>query len=48
MADYDQDPERARQDRLSGGAGLVSLAYWIVRGVQLLAGLVRRRGSREE
>jgi hypothetical protein len=42
MADYDRDFERAQQDRLSGGGGLVSVAYWIVRGVSGLFGLVLR------
>jgi hypothetical protein len=36
-----EDFERAQQDRLGGGA-LVSVAYWIVRGVQLLFGAVVR------
>jgi hypothetical protein len=36
-----QDFQRAQQDRLGGG-GLVSIAYWIVRGVQLLFGLILR------
>jgi hypothetical protein len=40
--DDNQDFERAKQDRLGGG-GLVSVAYWILRGVQLLFGLVMRR-----
>ncbi len=43
MPDYDPDFERAEQDRLAGGGGLVSIAYWIVRAVQGLYGLVRRR-----
>jgi hypothetical protein len=43
MADYDPDFERAQQDRLSGGGGtLVSVAYWIVRGVSGLFGLILR------
>jgi hypothetical protein len=42
MGNYDRDFERAQQDR-AGGNGLVSLAYWIVRGVQALFGLIRRR-----
>jgi hypothetical protein len=36
-----EDFERAQQDRLGRG-GLVSVAYWIVRGVQLLFGAVVR------
>jgi len=36
-----QDFQRAQQDRLGGG-GLVSVVYWIVRGVQLLFGLILR------
>jgi hypothetical protein len=36
-----EDLERAQQDRLGGGA-LVSVAYWIVRGVQLLFGTIAR------
>lgn len=36
-----QDFERAQQDRPGGGA-LVSFAYWIVRGVQLLFGSIAR------
>jgi hypothetical protein len=44
MPGYDPDFERAEQDRLEGtGGGLVSIAYWIVRAVQSLYGLVRRR-----
>jgi len=42
MDGYDRDLDRAKQDRLSGG-GLVSIAYWIVRGVSALFGLVTRR-----
>jgi hypothetical protein len=38
MGNYDPDFERAQQDR----AG-VSAAYWIVRGVQALFGLIRKR-----
>ncbi|MEA2469072.1 MAG: hypothetical protein QOE38_70 [Thermoleophilaceae bacterium] len=38
-----RDFERAQQDRAGGGNGLVSIAYWIVRGVQALFGLIRRR-----
>jgi hypothetical protein len=37
-----EDFERAQQDRLGGGGGLVSIAYWIVRGVQLLFGALAR------
>jgi hypothetical protein len=37
------DFERAQQDRAGGGNALVSIAYWIVRGVQALFGLIRRR-----
>jgi hypothetical protein len=36
-----EDFERAQQDRLGGGA-LVSIAYWLVRGVQLLFGAIAR------
>ena len=45
MGGYDPDFDRAKQDRLSGGSpgGLVSIAYWIVRGVSALIGLVFRR-----
>jgi hypothetical protein len=43
MADYDPDFERAQQDRLSTGGGLVSIAYWIVRAVSGLFGFVFRR-----
>lgn len=39
---YDRDFERAEADRASAN-GLVSLAYWIVRGVRALFGLVSRR-----
>jgi hypothetical protein len=39
---YDRDLDRAKQDRLSGG-GLVSIAYWIVRGISGLIGLMFRR-----
>jgi hypothetical protein len=39
---YDPDFERAQQDRV-GGSGLVSIAYWLVRGVQALFGLIKRR-----
>jgi hypothetical protein len=39
---YDRDFDRAKQDRVSGG-GLVSIAYWIVRGVSGLIGLIVRR-----
>jgi hypothetical protein len=42
MGNYDPDFERAQQDR-AGGGGLVSAAYWIVRGVQALFGLIRKR-----
>jgi hypothetical protein len=42
MGDYNEDFERAEQDRGGGGGGLVSLAYWIVRGVQGLFGLLAR------
>jgi hypothetical protein len=42
MDDDSHDLERARQDRLGGG-GLVSVAYWIVRGMQLLFGKITRR-----
>jgi hypothetical protein len=38
---YDADFARAEQDR--GSYGLVSVAYWIVRGVQELYRLIRRR-----
>ena len=38
---YDRDLARAMQDR-SGGNALVSLAYWLVRGVQGLFRLARR------
>jgi hypothetical protein len=37
---YDRDFARAAQDR--GSTGPVSLAYWIVRSVQGLYGLIRR------
>ena len=40
MPDYDPDYERAQQDRGSGG--LVSIAYWIARGVAGLFGLIVR------
>jgi hypothetical protein len=44
VPDYNPDLDRAKQDRLSGGSGgLVSLAYWIVRAVQGLYRLLRRR-----
>jgi hypothetical protein len=43
---YDRDLDRARQDRLSTGGGLVSIAYWIVRGVSALFGLVARSVGR--
>lgn len=39
-AGYDRDFARAEQDR--GSYGLASAAYWIVRGVQRLFGLIRR------
>jgi hypothetical protein len=39
---YDPDFERAQQDR-TGGNALVSIAYWIVRGVQLLFRAIARR-----
>jgi hypothetical protein len=48
---YDRDFDRAKQDRVSGG-GLVSIAYWIVRGVSGLfafppsASLRERLGKR--
>ncbi len=38
---YDRDFARAEQDRVS--YGLTSAAYWIVRGVQELFRLVRRK-----
>jgi hypothetical protein len=38
---YDRDVARAEQDR--GSPGLVSIAYWIVRGVQEVFRLIRRR-----
>jgi hypothetical protein len=38
---YDGDPARAEQDR--GSYGIVSAAYWIVRAVQGLYRLIRRR-----
>jgi hypothetical protein len=38
---YDRDFARAEQDR--GSYGLVSAAYWIVRAVQKLYRLIRRR-----
>ena len=40
--DYDRDFARAQADRASTN-GVVSIAYWITRGVQALFGLVRRR-----
>jgi len=45
VGDYDPDFDRAKQDRLAAGSrgGLVSLAYWIARGVSALVGLVLRR-----
>jgi hypothetical protein len=43
---YDRDLDRAKQDRLSSG-GLVSIAYWIVRGVSAFIGLLARRWRRE-
>jgi hypothetical protein len=39
---YDRDFARAQADR-AGTNGLVSIAYWITRGVQALFGLVTRR-----
>jgi hypothetical protein len=45
VVSYDPDFERAQQDR-AGGNGLVSIAYWIVRGVQLLFGVVARAIAR--
>jgi hypothetical protein len=39
---YDRDFARAQADR-AGANGLVSIAYWIARGVQGLFGLVSRR-----
>jgi hypothetical protein len=38
---YDRDLARAEQDR--GSYGVVSAAYWIVRAVQGLYRLIRRR-----
>jgi hypothetical protein len=38
---YDRDFARAEQDR--GSYGLVSAAYWIVRGVQQAFRLLRRK-----
>ena len=43
MEGYDPDLDRARQDRLSQTGGLVSIAYWIARGVSLLMGFVTRK-----
>jgi hypothetical protein len=44
---YDADLDRAKQDRMSSTGGLVSLAYWMVRGVSLAFGAVRMlRASR--
>jgi hypothetical protein len=40
---YDQDYARAQMDR--GSYGLVSAAYWIVRAIQGLFGLLRRRAA---
>jgi hypothetical protein len=40
---YDRDLARAAQDRDS--PGLVSAAYWVVRAVQGVYGLIRRRRS---
>jgi hypothetical protein len=40
---YDRDLARAEQDR--GSDGLASLAYWILRAVQELYRLMRRRKS---
>jgi hypothetical protein len=42
---YDQDYARAQMDR--GSYGLVSAAYWIVRAIQGLFGLLRRRAAWE-
>ena len=42
-SDYDRDFARAEQDRGSGG--LVSVAYWVVRGAQELFRMIRRRSS---
>jgi hypothetical protein len=43
MAPYDRDVARARQDRLSSTGGLVSIAYWIVRGIAQAFGFVVRK-----
>jgi hypothetical protein len=41
-AGYDRDLARAEADRGAPNA-LVSIAYWLVRGVQAMFGLVTRR-----
>jgi hypothetical protein len=43
LSDYDRDLDRAKQDRLSSTGGLVSIAYWIARGVSLVIGFVARK-----
>jgi hypothetical protein len=43
LASYDRDFERAQQDR-TGGGGLVSVAYWIARGMPLARRIDRTRG----
>lgn len=39
---YDRDLDRARTDRLSSTGSLVSVAYWIVRGLTLAFAFIAR------
>jgi hypothetical protein len=42
LSGYDRDLDRATTDRLSSTGGLVSIAYWIARGVALAFAFVAR------